>query len=863
MNIKIFNLLLLFLVIGSNIAAWYLMSRPLSAPDQQRKLQGVCYAPYGSQDNPVTGQMLDSAGIDRDMALLSGVAGRIRLYSSRGDMAKIPAIAEKYGLAVTAGAWLDKNLKDNDDEVKSLISLTRKAGNVTSVLAGNETLLRNALDADQLISYLRDARRSLSLPVSTAEPWHVWLANPRLVAEVDFIAVHLLPYWENIPLAEALPYILSRLAELHARYPGKEIVLTEIGWPTHGRSRFAATPSLTGQALFLRNFLDSAAKEGIDYNIMEAFDQPWKRYLSFGEAESAWGIFTAERKQKFTFTGAIRQNPLWPLTAIFTSLMALPVMIFFLKRWEDIRPWGRFYFLALLQACATTLFYCVSTAIPPYPDGTDIFIIVALVLFLCLLFAVLAVEGLQFTLILAGNCKRRYAPANVDTSTPEALLPMVSIHVPIHNEPPEMVKKTVQALARLDYPNFEVIVIDNNTADESLWRPVKEFCLLLGPSFRFFHVSPLAGFKAGALNFAMSHTDERARIIAVLDSDYVVSTDWLKSLVPLFEDPSIGLIQCPQANRDWQGHAFKTFMNGEYAGFFQIGMVLRNEDNAIIQHGTMSLVRRTALEQAGPWGEWCICEDAEMGLRLLAAGWRSIYINHCFGHGLVPDHFAGYKIQRFRWAYGAMQILKNHWRWWLPGSPLTRSQRYHFVSGWLPWISDAAGFLLSLLGILWMAGFSLAPRYFTLPVAQMMVPALIIFPVRYIQYFLAAKLTTGSRWRDCIGAGVAGLSLNYTIARAVISAVFTRSRPFQRTPKGIPGGRFLGILAMAREEIFFSILLASAGVVALGIQGGEDPASGIWALIFFIQAFGLSSAPAMVAVDLISGSRQSYHKEQI
>ena len=98
----------------------------------------------------------------------------------------------------------------------------------------------------------------------------------------------------------------------------------------------------------------------------------------------------------------------------------------------------------------------------------------------------------------------------------------------------------------------------------------------------------------------------------------------------------------------------------EYRGFFHIGMVERNERNAIIQHGTMTLVRRDALEEVGGWAEWCITEDAELGLRLFEAGYEAAYIPRSYGRGLMPDTFIAYKSQRYRWAYGAMQILKHH-----------------------------------------------------------------------------------------------------------------------------------------------------------------------------------------------------------
>ena len=137
------------------------------------------------------------------------------------------------------------------------------------------------------------------------------------------------------------------------------------------------------------------------------------------------------------------------------------------------------------------------------------------------------------------------------------------------------------------------------------------------------------------------------------------ATDWLRSVVPYFERPEIGFVQSPQDHRDWRGNPFKEMINWEYAGFFRIGMVHRNERDAIIEHGTMTLIRKKAMDQVGHWSEWCICEDAEMGLRLMEAGWQSAYCTEVFGRGLVPDSFAGYKRQRHRWAYGAVQIVNE------------------------------------------------------------------------------------------------------------------------------------------------------------------------------------------------------------
>ena len=170
----------------------------------------------------------------------------------------------------------------------------------------------------------------------------------------------------------------------------------------------------------------------------------------------------------------------------------------------------------------------------------------------------------------------------------------------------------------------------------------------------------LRGFKAGALNYALRETSPAATIIAVIDSDYKVDPSWLVDLVPAFVDEKVAIVQAPQDYRDEQESAFKAMCYAEYRGFFHIGMITRNERNAIIQHGTMTLVRRAALDHVGGWAEWCITEDAELGLRLFEHGHEAQYLPRSYGRGLMPETFGDYKKQRFRWAYGAMQILRRH-----------------------------------------------------------------------------------------------------------------------------------------------------------------------------------------------------------
>jgi hypothetical protein len=195
---------------------------------------------------------------------------------------------------------------------------------------------------------------------------------------------------------------------------------------------------------------------------------------------------------------------------------------------------------------------------------------------------------------------------------------------------------------------------------------------------------------------AMARTAADAEIIGIIDADYVVQPDWLKDLVPAFADPRVGIVQAPQDHRDGDRSLMHYIMNGEYAGFFDIGMVERNEADAIIVHGTMCLIRRGD-GRGGGWAGDTICEDTDLGLAIIENGWKTQYTNTRYGHGLLPDTYEAFKKQRHRWAYGGFQIVKKHWRRFLPGaSKLTRDQKREFSLGWLNWLgAESLGVLVA------------------------------------------------------------------------------------------------------------------------------------------------------------------------
>jgi len=425
----------------------------------------------------------------------------------------------------------------------------------------------------------------------------------------------------------------------------------------------------------------------------------------------------------------------------------------------------------------------------------------------------------------------------------------VSIHVPVHAEPPAVVITTLDALAQLNYPNFEVLVIDNNTEDEALWRPVETHCRALGERFRFLHVEGLAGAKAGALNLALTHTDPVAELVAVVDADYQAQPDFLAGTIGYFDDPTIGFVQTPHAYRAWEESSFLSMCRWEYDYFFATGMVSLNERDAAITVGTMCVIRRTALEQAGGWAEWCLTEDSELAVRIHALGYSSVYLRHVYGRGLIPETFAGYKRQRFRWTYGPVQELKQHVRLYLPGrwrrrSRLSRAQRVHHATHGLFGVSIGLGIAAVPLAVGVVASMAAHSEAVPLPL-PLWIAATVLLVASYLLRWLVYRAVLGARLRDTLGAMLASTALAHVVVVANLWALVGREEPWRRTDKfSRRPRRGLAALAGVRTELAFGLsCLAAAGVAIAAL-----PRAGVATMLavgIALQGMTYLAAPAM------------------
>ena len=850
----------LALVACVHAGLWASLRTKETAPNFTGQLASVSYSP---PTDPESNEAPSPEQIRAELKALAPYTKAIRTYSATHGAELVPPIAAEFGLKVAVGAWIGKDKDRNELEIRNALDLARRYGNVNAIYVGNEAVLTNQIGADALIEMIRKVKRSSPVPVTTGESWDIWVKYPKLVSAVDFIAAHILPYWGGEEAAHVVDRTIEHYDYVRRLNPGKHVVIAEFGWPSAGPNFRGADPGRIDQAVILRDFVARAEAYGIDYNIIEGMDRPWKTME--GGVGPYWGLLDASGHPKFSWTGAISDSDYFKssgLAVLLGLLLSLPILAIS----------GATLAQAVTLATAANIAGAWFASIVAFWNGHYFvwgaaFALGLGVLLVIPLVAIALARIEEIAAIAFGRAPRRLAHS--PPLAPESYAPKVSIHVPACCEPPAMLCTTLDAVAKLDYPNLECVVIINNTPDPKFWEPVEAHCRTLGDRFKFLRLEKHEGYKAGALRIALEHTAADAEIIGLIDADYVVEPNWLKDLVPLFVDARVGLVQSPQDHRDGDRSPMHYAMNAEYAGFFDIGMVQRNEANAIIVHGTMCLIRREALLDAGNWSSDTIVEDSDLGLTMLEHGWSAHYTNRRYGYGLLPDTYDAFKRQRHRWAFGGLQILRKHWRSLLPWSErLTKEQKREYGLGWLNWLgAESVGVVVALLNIVWVPfvvfgtyqlsdsmadiGFLKTLHNFgAVPDRILTMPILAAFLVSVAHFASLYRLRVKATAGQMTGAVCAAMSVQWTVARAVGIGVFVEHLPFLRTSKG--GNSRKGADFPAFAEAIIGVLLligASALVITNDKQVREI---NIFAFVLVVQSLPFLAA---VAMSLLEGSR--------
>jgi glucan 1,3-beta-glucosidase len=339
-------LALLLISLGAIAAAWWWMATPINlarAPiDPAAKLLCVSYAPFrGAQTPLVPTTRISPEQISQDLAQLAKISDCVRTYSIENGLDQVPGIAAKLGLKVMQGIWLGSDRFKNLAQISTVIGLTKQYPDViSSVVVGNEVLLRGEMTTADLVAIIRSVKSQVTVPVTYADVWEYWLRNPEVHDAVDFVTIHILPYWEDFPIraSYAASHVDAIRKQVAVAFPGKEILIGETGWPSEGRMRAGALPSRTNQARVVSEILSMAKRENFRVNLIEAYDQPWKRQLE-GTVGGYWGLFdSVQRMLKYPPGEAISNFPLWKWQ--MGGGMVLAVLVFGVG-WLTLRrrPW--------------------------------------------------------------------------------------------------------------------------------------------------------------------------------------------------------------------------------------------------------------------------------------------------------------------------------------------------------------------------------------------------------------------------------------------------------------------------------------------------------------------------------------------
>jgi cellulose synthase/poly-beta-1,6-N-acetylglucosamine synthase-like glycosyltransferase len=536
-------------------------------------------------------------------------------------------------------------------------------------------------------------------------------------------------------------------------------------------------------------------------------------------------------------TATIASDPAAGTMLPVVAFVAVVLTRLWLSRWSTLAAQA----LAMVTL-ASVSYLLLAGALPLVDRLAPLGVVVSLVLLLMEAFALALSVYYLFEILDVFSRRTR-----IEHIADATYRPRVALQVPCYNEPLEVMRETLTDLAKLDYPDLIVQVVDNNTRDPRLWRALERLCTELGPRFQFIHLEPWPGYKAGALNEATRRLAKDVTILGIVDADYIVKPGFLSATVGHFADERVAFVQTPQDYRDWKDSGYLRGLYYSYKYFFDVSMPSRANRNAIIFAGTMGLIRRSALEGIGGWDEAIITEDADASLRMLGQGAIGVYEPKPWGEGLMPLTFDGLKKQRFRWALGGIQILRRHWPELVPFAHhrlrLTLAQRINYLLGSVHWFGDVltAGFTVLLL-----LTAVAAALHHRLPIREITGPVLIV-PLAFLvsgvlRGLWALRRAEHCSWGDAFRAMGIWFALSWVDALAVMRGLWSGRAAFLRTPKQKEGGRRLwpAIRSSAFESLVAALAILGAIVMLIAAPA---IASAILAIMLLFEAWVFASAP--------------------
>ncbi|MEN9649333.1 MAG: putative glucan biosynthesis protein NdvB [Candidatus Parcubacteria bacterium] len=752
-----------------------------------------------NEKNPLTAEQARA-----ELSQLKKITNCVRIYNFSYGMLHAYSVAEELGFNVIAGVWLGPDSEKNKKEVDFTIRELPRYKNIMFLVVGNETQLTKRITEAELIQAINQIKKKTRVKIATAEFSYFWQTNPLVGKYVDIIGLHTFPYWNGTSLTESINSIIGEYEIVKNIYTKKPVYLLETGWPSQGTFRDQSVVGLEEQRKFYRE-IDSRKNElGNFYNIIEAYDQPWKITEDEGRTGAHWGMYDASGNDKVQ-----GRNSLLQYAGLISIMLTVLVSVVFSIRYARLNSTAHILGHLFFSIVISISVFVVNTLFAEYLIKNPV-VIFALIPTQIILVGILITHFLEIIRSLGHDPEF----ATIYKGTNDALLNdqhrKVSIHIPCRNENPDHVIACVQSCLSQTYTNIEVLLIDNNSTDRKYWEPLKKFSDKLIASgehrLHFYHVEKLAGFKAGALNFALTKTSTDAVAIAVVDADYIVSPEWIRTGMSYLKD-TIKVVQAPQAYREVTHTLFEKAVILEQSMFFEVGMRVRNASNAIIQHGTMCIIDKKALQEVGEWSTWCITEDTELGIRLFKKGYESVYVGTQLGFGIAPATFVDYTKQRFRWVYGAVRMTMAHWKsfFWF-GSGLSFKQKYYFLTGWAFWFAHIFLPVFVVTSIIGTYLILVEERRF--PPTELLLFLIAYVVMELIIAFLVTRKITKTSFKNIVAMMCVGIGLTPTITKAVWVGLFNKKKPFEVTGRMRVDSPILNDIYNIRWGIFVLLMFA-------------------------------------------------------
>lgn len=267
-------------------------------------LAGLAYGPFHVGQDPSVGVFPSQEEIQADMPTLASLTHYIRTYSSTGPAVAIIQAAESAHVCVASGIWLGSDPAANMKEMAAGEQLAMNSA-VHSIIVGNEVLLRGDLSEEQLRADIEQVRARIGRTVSItmADTYDQWIKHRDLAKEVDFITVHIYPFWQGVSIDSAIHSLNQAYTQVEKAFPGKRIVIGETGWPSAGPPYGSAVPSAANQARYLREFMNWAQSGNVQYFYFDAFDEGWKVHEK--GVGTHWGLYQQSGEVKSSLSNML------------------------------------------------------------------------------------------------------------------------------------------------------------------------------------------------------------------------------------------------------------------------------------------------------------------------------------------------------------------------------------------------------------------------------------------------------------------------------------------------------------------------------------------------------------------------------